>query len=112
MDKYKIVIVGPGLIGKKHLNIVTENSDAILVAIVAPNTVENCKIAKDNFVDLYEDIDLCLKKTKADGVIIASPNQFHIAQALVCIQHKIPVLIEKPIATNLIDAEFFCDLEI
>jgi predicted dehydrogenase len=108
MGKYTIVVVGPGLIGKKHLTIVAESKDAILVAIVAPNTVENNKIAKENHVDLYEDIELCLKKTKPDGVIIASPNEFHIAQALICIQHNIPVLIEKPIATNLIDAEFFC----
>ena len=50
-----------------------------------------------------------------DGVILATPNRLHEAGALACIDAGLPVLVEKPIATDLPDlAGFFArhDLQI
>jgi predicted dehydrogenase len=40
-----------------------------------------------------------------DGVIIASPNEFHAEQAALCIHADVPVLIEKPITVTVSEGE-------
>ena len=45
--------------------------------------------------DIYELINI-----KPDAVYIATPHPLHYEQALTCLQNKIPVLCEKPLALN------------
>src|SRR3981081_3974739 len=39
-------------------------------------------------------------KAGVDAVYIATPHVFHTDQAMLCLQHRIPVLCEKPITIN------------
>ena len=100
----KIVVVGPGLMGKKHIQLIHENPNCELLAIIAPESKINLDTAKKNGVSLYTSLELCIANNHIDGVIIASPNEFHAHQGYVCIHAGIPVLIEKPITSNLDDA--------
>jgi predicted dehydrogenase len=100
--KLKILVVGPGLIGKQHIRLINENEGSELASIVAPDHVANHEIAKSNNTRLYHTLADCLTKEKVDGVIISSPNKFHAEQGKICIEAGIPVLIEKPI-TSLVD---------
>jgi predicted dehydrogenase len=38
-------------------------------------------------------------------VILATPNQLHVPQALQCIKAGLPILLEKPIASTLAEGE-------
>ena len=78
MKKLKIVVVGPGLIGKQHIKIIKQNVSADLCAIVAPNHVENHYIAKEQNKPIYHSLEACIDSEEVDGVIISSPNQFHM----------------------------------
>jgi len=98
MNIKSIAVVGPGLIGTKHIELINNNPMSRLVAIVAPAEAENLAIATKEVVPLYQKIENLLSKEYVDGIIIASPNTFHVMQASVCIENNIPVLIEKPIA--------------
>jgi predicted dehydrogenase len=40
-------------------------------------------------------------KDKPEGVVLATPNQMHVEQALQCIAAGVAVLVEKPIAHTL-----------
>jgi predicted dehydrogenase len=52
-----IVVVGPGLIGKKHIALIKANPDTHLAAIVAPDHEINHQLAK------FSDVEaVCLKK--------------------------------------------------
>src|SRR4029078_2703416 len=42
---------------------------------------------------------------KPDGGVLATPNQLHVAQALTCIAANVPMLLEKPIAPTVAEAE-------
>lgn len=97
-EKLSLVVVGPGLIGQKHIELIQEHRDCSLSAIVAPNHIDNINVANLHNVELYFDIDRLLNSKKVDGIIISSPNVFHVDQALKCLEHGIPVLLEKPIA--------------
>lgn len=109
MNELKIAVVGPGLIGKKHLQLVDEDPDSRVAAIVVPNRAKHFAIAEAYGVPLYADVESMLKAEAIDGVIVSSPNVFHVEQAIACLQRSVPVLVEKPIAhcyeagTRLVD---------
>jgi predicted dehydrogenase len=99
-----IVVVGPGLIGKKHISLIQANSETHLVAIVAPDHPENHITAVSAKVPLFHSLEQCVSLVKLDGVIVSSPNAFHYQQARYCIEKNIPVLIEKPITSDIEEA--------
>lgn len=110
MEKISLVVVGPGLIGKQHIRLIGENPRCELCAIVAPDHEANHQIARAEGVPLFHSLEECLRSKAVDGVIIASPNEFHAAQAALCIQANIPVLIEKPITVTVAEGEALVDL--
>lgn len=110
MKKLKILVIGAGLMGKQHIRLIKENKDCELAAIVALNETANQLVAKNNQVQLYTSLEIFLNKDCVDGVIIASPNQFHAEQARLCIEAGIPVLIEKPITSTIEDGIALVDL--
>jgi predicted dehydrogenase len=101
MSAIKIAIVGPGLIGTKHIDLVFRNPDTKLCAIVAPDRPHNHQIARQLGVNLRFDLLHCLERDQVDAVIICSPNPFHYEQAHLCLERDVPVLIEKPVTTDI-----------
>lgn len=100
MSKLQIAIVGAGIIGKTHADLVMANSNCELAALVDPAS-ETKKLAEQRRISYYPSLEGLLKKTRPDGIIIATPNQLHVEQALICIKNNVPVLIEKPVAHSL-----------
>ncbi len=107
MKATSIAVVGPGLIGLKHIELIQKNPDSKLAAIVAPSSapdhLHNIKIAQALGVPLFNTIEELLALQIPDGIIISSPNKFHVEQALQCIHAGIPTLVEKPISHSYIE---------
>lgn len=101
----QIAVVGLGLIGKKHIECIQNNPRTNLTSIVGPATPENQFVAREVGLPLQESMDKLWQLPQLDGVIIASPNIFHVDQALDCLAHNIPVLVEKPVAHSLDEGE-------
>ena len=96
-----IAIVGAGLIGRRHMDVVTRG--ARLAALVDPAPGAKALAAACGAL-WYADLDAYLGAHRPDGIILATPNQMHVAQGLACIRAGIPVLIEKPIANDVASA--------
>jgi predicted dehydrogenase len=101
MRKLAIAIVGPGLIGTKHLELVERNPATSVAAIVAPPHPKHRVVARRFGAPLYHDVATMLGSQRLDGCIISSPNRFHVDQATLCLEAGVPVLVEKPIADSL-----------
>lgn len=100
----RILLSGPGLIGRKHARLILDCPDAELVGLVAPPIPENQQFAMDMGVSVWESLAGGLQASGAEAVIISAPNRFHFEQAMVCIERGIPVLVEKPVTDKLEDA--------
>jgi len=106
----KIIVIGPGLMGQKHIELIERNPRCTLVGIVCPEQDQH-HLTEDRHRDVaFADLETCLANTRPSGVIISSPNIFHYEQARRCILADIPVLIEKPITTDLTEAQQLVDL--
>nr|WP_288809161.1 Gfo/Idh/MocA family oxidoreductase [uncultured Sphingobacterium sp.] len=53
----------------------------------------------------YPDLGALLKKVKPEVVLAYNPTNEHIQVAEICLPLKIPVMVEKPMATTLADAK-------
>ena len=103
---YKIGVIGAGLIGRKHVDIV-DSADA-LHAIIDPTEAAR-DLAQEKQCMWAANLEDYLNSNQPDGVIIATPNQFHVAHGLACIRRGVPVLIEKPIADIPAEAAILVD---
>ena len=54
---------------------------------------------------LFKSLDELLERNRPDGIILATPNELHVAQALRCVVAGMPILLEKPIAPSVAEAQ-------
>jgi predicted dehydrogenase len=107
-NKTRIAVAGAGYIGLSHIGVVRDSATCALTAIVDPAPAARAH-AEAAGVPLYDSLAELLAKDKPDGVIIATPNQMHVAQALECIEARLPMLLEKPIAPTVAEAQRVVD---
>jgi len=103
-DSARIALVGAGLIGRIHLKSLRACHIARPVALVDPDP-EARRLAAEYNVTHYKSLELMLDSMRPDGAIIATPNALHVAQAMSCLQRRVPILLEKPVAPTLSQAE-------
>lgn len=106
----RILLSGPGLIGRQHALLVQKHPACLLEAIVAPAHVANVEFAESLRVPFFPTIEAALEERDFDGAIISSPNAFHAEQAKACIQRRVPALVEKPVTDDLQTALYLAEL--
>ncbi|MBV6423236.1 MAG: Inositol 2-dehydrogenase/D-chiro-inositol 3-dehydrogenase [Steroidobacteraceae bacterium] len=105
----RLAVAGVGLIGRRHVDLVMAvKSDVHLAAIVDPSPVVK-QFAESLGVRWYASLAHLLATDVPDGVIIATPSQLHAEHGLACVNARCPMLIEKPVATSVTDAERLVD---
>jgi len=104
MRKTRIAVAGAGLIGLVHIKAARASPTCALSAIVDPSPGA-AKAAAEADVALFKTLGELLAKDRPDGVILATPNQLHVPQALECLAAGVAVLIEKPVATSSAEGE-------
>ena len=108
MTKLRIAVAGAGLIGRRHIELIETSPSCELAAIVDPAPAA-ADIARKAGVPLYSTLAALFAKQRVDGAILATPNQFHVEQALECIDAGIPTLVEKPLAHTVEEGVRLCD---
>ncbi|AID33411.2 gfo/Idh/MocA family oxidoreductase [Mesorhizobium loti] len=105
-DRVKVLVVGLGNMGASHASAYHRSEGFQIVGIMSRSIKSNTKIpAELAGYPLYEDFDLALKETKPDAVSINSWPNTHAEYALKAIAANCHVFMEKPLATNIEDAE-------
>lgn len=96
----RIGIAGAGLIGRRHAEAVGAAAGVTLAGIADPAGAGR-DLAASHGVAHHGTLEAMLAAGGLDGVILATPNTLHEAGALECIAAGVPVLVEKPIASDL-----------
>lgn len=109
MKSVNIGIVGIGNMGTAHVRHVLDLPNTRLRAICDHNAqrLEDCAAPDD--VARYSDYARMLDECQLDGVIIATPHFDHLPMSLAAFQRGIHVLVEKPIAVHVQDAQRMID---
>ncbi len=100
VEAVRLAVAGAGLIGQRHAVAVEAAAGAHLACIVDPAEAA-AAFALSFGVPHYPSLDAMIAAGGVDGVILATPNTMHEEGALTCIRAGLPVLVEKPIATDL-----------
>lgn len=100
----RIAVAGAGLVGRRHAHAISIAAGVSLSAIADPEQ-SGADIANLYGANYYTTLDELIDKDKPDGIILATPNQLHVENALSCIAAGIPALVEKPLATDLPGAQ-------
>jgi len=104
MVPLKIAIAGAGVIGRAHMAVLAQNPNCQLCAIADPSGAAQ-QLSQALDIAWFATLDELLTQAQPDGVIVSTPNALHVPQALHCIEKGLPVLLEKPIAHTVADAQ-------
>ena len=99
MTRLKIAVIGAGLIGRRHIALVHENSNCDLAAICDAHP-DAAQTAVEYNVPFYQDVAEMLNEQPLDGAIVATPTQLHTSVGITCAKYGVHLLMEKPIADS------------
>jgi predicted dehydrogenase len=102
--KTRIAVAGAGTIGRAHIDAARASATVTLAAIVDPSPAAQAH-AHAAGMPLYASLAELFAHDKPDGVVLATPNALHVPHALACIAAGVPMLLEKPIAPSVAEAE-------
>jgi predicted dehydrogenase len=108
MGRLRMGVVGVGHLGKEHARILSGLPDVELVGVADVNGEQAQAVARRCGCRAFDDYGLLLPLL--DAVVVAVPTTHHHAVATAFLRRGIPVLVEKPLAATLAEAEALADL--
>ncbi len=101
----KVIVVGPGAFGIKHLDGLKNIDDAEVVGLVGRNAEKAQAVADEYGIpNVYTSLEDALE-SDADAVILCTPTQQHAAQSIQCMKAGKHVQVEIPLADSWEDSE-------
>ena len=102
--KIRVAVIGGGAMGQHHIRIFSEMKDVELVGICDTDRNRAISLAKSYNTNPYFDLKELLKQN-LDAVSVVVPTTFHAEVALDVIRSGTHLLVEKPIADTLENAD-------
>ena len=99
----RIGVIGVGNMGQHHTRILSFMKDVELVGVSDINVERGLETASKYKVRFFE--DYCDLLPHVDAICVAVPTRLHYAVGINCLLAGIHVLIEKPIAASISEAE-------
>lgn len=96
----KIGIVGAGIIAKSHADGIKKHDECTIVAVADIVKESAEKIAEPFGAKVFTDYHEMCESCEMDAVIINLPHYLHCEATCFFLEHKVHVLIEKPMAMN------------
>lgn len=102
-DPLRVGVIGVGNMGQHHTRVLSLLKDVELVGVSDINVERGLDTASKYRVRFFEDYHDLLERVEA--VCIAVPTRLHHAVGLAALKAGVHVLIEKPIAASIAEAE-------
>jgi predicted dehydrogenase len=98
-----VAVVGLGAIGRKHADILRSIDGCAKVSIADPSPLARI-YAETHRLKIFGGVDELLAVEPPDAAVVAVPTGEHLRVAETFLEHRIPLLIEKPIADSVVTA--------
>ena len=98
MSKRGVVIIGTGLISKFHAQAVNASERLSLVGFVGRTLEKASALASEFGGAAFDSLDLALSAPDVGMAVVATASGAHDEAVFAAAKHKVPVLVEKPIA--------------
>ena len=102
-EPLRIGVIGVGNMGQHHTRVLSLLKDIELVGVADINVERGIDVASKYRVRFFEDYRDLL--AHVDAVCVAVPTRLHHPVGMSCLQAGVHVLIEKPIAASIAEAE-------
>ena len=100
----RVGVVGAGNWGKNHIKAMDSLGALAAVADADPQRREALKVDYPR-AEIYDDHHTMLNDGKVDGVVVASPAFTHYEIGRAALEAGKDILVEKPMAMNLVEAD-------
>lgn len=110
----RFAVIGTNWITRQFVEAAHESGKYKLTAVYSRSLEQAQHFANDFSVEhLFTSLEAMAESDAIDAVYIASPNSLHFSQTQLFLSHKIHVICEKPLASNLaeVDAAIACARE-
>ena len=108
MKRLRLAVVGVGHLGKEHARILTSLPEVELIGVADARAEQAHDVAQRCGTRPFSDYRALLPLI--DAAVIAAPTSHHAVIAAEFLGRGIPLLVEKPLAANLEEAERLVDL--
>ncbi|MGF1590515.1 MAG: Gfo/Idh/MocA family oxidoreductase [Pleurocapsa sp.] len=108
LQPLKMGVIGVGNMGQHHVRILSVLKDIELIGVSDIDLARGIEIASQYQTHFYENYEDML--ASVDAVCIAVPTKLHHEVGVRCLQSGVHVLIEKPIAASIAEAESLVNL--
>src|SRR5438477_7836672 len=105
VPRIKFVIIGCSAIAKKHAESLRRIADVELVSVCDLDESRARKLAEEYRVKFYTDYHRMLNEEEVDVVTVLTPSGDHADRILDLLQYRKHIVVEKPMALRLIDAD-------
>lgn len=105
MDKLNVAVIGVGAMGRSHARVYSDMDNIELVAVCDANKEAAKKIADKCKTNCYFDYKDMLEKEKIGAISVCVPTLLHKKVAVDVIKNNISLIVEKPIATTIKEAQ-------
>lgn len=100
----RLAVIGAGAIGGTHAEAIA-GAEGFELAGIADPFDGGAALAERFGARHYRDHKALLDAERPDGAIVATPNETHVPIALDCLAAGVPVIVEKPLANTIAEAE-------
>jgi predicted dehydrogenase len=104
-ERLRIAVVGTGGWGEEHARIFSRRPDTELVGVVGRDAGRTAARALAYGAAPFTDIDEMLATARPDLVTVCLPNEQHFEPTLRLIRAGVPLLVEKPLVFELVQAD-------
>ncbi|MGI8761727.1 MAG: Gfo/Idh/MocA family protein [Jatrophihabitantaceae bacterium] len=102
MGNPRIALVGAGSMGSLHARVISQSERADLAYVVDSQREAGAPVAERFGTTWVPELD---GATDVDAVVVAAVTEAHHALGLQVLRRGLPLLMEKPLADRLVDAE-------
>ena len=105
----KAAVIGVGNMGRNHVRVLMDIPEVELVGVADQNPDSAKPVARKYGLPVFVDYRQLFDEQEPQAVVVAVPTVYHREVVLVAIEQKIHVLVEKPIAATVEEAQELID---